>query len=233
MNDHCRYKCIMLNRKRGLNMIFNKRGMTLIELLISIVFVGIVLVFMFNMLNGLKNETNNNDYAYNNQANKIDAIHTIQKDLNAYILQGIQDNSVTDINLKFYFLKELNTKTANLYVSHKDNKTYVNYENVDGEKFSWEMKGANVDTCGKFTIYNVSNVLPSNSSISDELENNNYYFIIHINLYNDIYNERNNKDNNNQIDDLEISFYDYNYNLVNNNSYLTSKNNGTYNIGKC
>ena len=213
----------------------NNIGMTLIELLVSLVFVGIILVFMFAMLNGLKSETDNNNFAYNNQTNKIDAIHTIQNDLNKYTLLGIQDASTTDIFLKFYYLKGIENKTANLYISHNNSKNYLNYENVEGEKYSWEMKGADIDSCGKFTYFNesTSTNIYNEDIIAENNASNNYYFIIHLNIYNSNYHELNNINNNNIIDDLEITYSGYNYNLLNNVSYLTSKNNGTYNIGKC
>ena len=47
----------------------NNKGMTLVELLISIALIGIVLTFLFQMLNDLHLETENNNYAYNNQIN--------------------------------------------------------------------------------------------------------------------------------------------------------------------
>lgn len=213
----------------------NKKGMTLIELLVSIVFVGIILVFMFGMLNSLKNEAENSNFAYYNQTNKIDAIHTIEKDLNEYVLLGIESKSNSDINLNFHYLKGVDNKTAKLYFNTKNNKNYLNYENVDGEKYSWEMKGADIDTCGKFTIYNEGASVQefNEATLTENIVSNNYYFILHINLYNSKYHEQNNKNKNNIIDDLEIMYAGYNFDLQNNSSYLTSKNNGTYNIGKC
>lgn len=213
----------------------NNKGMTLIELLISLLFIGIILVFMFSMLNGLRKETDNNNFAYNNQVNKIDAIHTIQKDLNTYVLKGIEDKSVNSIELHFHYLKGNDNKTAKLSFSSKNNKNYLNYENVDGETFSWEMKGADIDSCGKFTIYNegASSYQYDENNLTESYVSNNYYFKIHINIYNSNYHEQNNKDKNNIIDDLEISYSDYNFNLDNNGAYLTSQNSGTYNIGKC
>ena len=202
----------------------NKKGMTLVELLVAIVFIGIILVFMFNLLSDLKNETGNNYFAYNNQVNKIDAIHTIQKDLNKYMLLGIEDQSNSNINIKFHYMRGNDEKIATLSSKKESNKYYLNYTDVEGVPYSWQMKNAELDLCGKFTIYNET---------KEENELKNYYFKMIFNIYNKQYSERNNKSNNNVIDDIEISYSGYNNDLASNSSYLTSKNNGTYNIGKC
>lgn len=210
----------------------NKKGMTLIELLITLVFVGMILVFIFSMLNGLRNETNNNNFAYNNQTNKVDAIHVIQQDLNTYALLGIEDKSNNNIFINFYYLKGEERVTAFLQTSTNGNKSYLSYKNVDGIDNTWEMKDANIDTCGKFTIYNEGiTVEDENNGLVGE--RNNYYFKININLYNKNYHEQNNKDKNNFVDDIEITYSDYNDYLESNSLYLTSKSNGTYNIGNC
>ena len=45
----------------------NKKGTSLIEVIISIALISIVLVFMIRLLIDLNNEENNNEYAVNNQ----------------------------------------------------------------------------------------------------------------------------------------------------------------------
>lgn len=210
----------------GLVYNMNRKGMTLIELLITVVFIGMILVFMFSLLNDLRDETDNNSFAYNNQVNKVDAIHEIEKDLNTYTLLGIKSKSPNKIDVDLYYLKGTDRKTANINVSTKGTsnvKYYINYKNVDGEKFSWEMKGAEIDTCGKFTIY---------KEVSEN-ELNSFYFKFNIPVYNMKYHELNNKSNNNLIDDLEVTYSGYTDDLESNNDYLTSKNNGTHNVGKC
>ena len=203
---------------------FNNKGMTLIELLITLVFVGIILVFMFSILNDLRNETDNNNFAYNNQVNKVDAIHVIQKDLNTYTLLGVQDVSVNDIRIDFHYLKGTDNKIAVLATSHDTNsdKYYLEYTNVDGEKYTWEMKDAEIDTCAKFTFYKENT----------DGDFDSYYFKLNINLYNKVYHEQNNKDKNNFVDDIEITYSGYNTDLEYKADYLTSKN-GTHDVGKC
>lgn len=215
----------------GDSMKLNKKGMTLMELLISIVLVGIVLTFLLQLLNDLENETENNNYAYNNQVNRTDVIYTVEKDLLKYTLLGVEDASSNGkIIIKFHYLKNdgvqtailtSDTKTYNDELGDEKTKYYFRYTSYDNEKYSWEMKGATIDTCGNFTYY-------INSSSS------NYYFKINIPLYNSTYHERNNKDKNNAVDDIEISYAGNKSDLITTNgNYLNGNSKVEKKIGNC
>jgi len=209
----------------------NCKGMTLLELLISIILVGIVLTFLFQLLIDLKGETTNNNYVYNNQLNRTEAIYTIQKDLNKYTLLGLKDSSVENsIAIEFDYIHAGETVTAVLTtdtVSATDEigenvtKYYLRYKSADGQNYSWEMKGAEIDTCGLFTYY-VDTV------------SNNYYFKLNIYLYNNIYHERNNKEINNAVDDIEITYAGSRADLImTNGDYLTGNKELEKKIGSC
>lgn len=209
----------------------NNKGLTLIELLVSIVLVGIVLTFLFQLLTDLQHETENNNYAYNNQINRTDVIYTIEKELQQYTLVGIKDVSTDDnIVLEFHYVGSNDTKITTLKSDYKEytdefgdkQKTYyLRYTDYNNEKHSWEMKGAILDTCGTFKYF------VSSSS-------NSYYFKINIPVYNKAYNERNNKDRNNAVDDIEITFADYKSDLnITNGTFLTGNNEVEQQIGIC
>lgn len=209
----------------------NKKGMTLIELLVSIVLIATVLTFLFQLLLDLKNETESNDFAYNNQVNRTEAINTIQKDLGIHTLTGVADKSSSgNFLINFYYKTEREYKTAVLKTESKTStdefgntikKYYLRYTSVDGEKYSWEMKGAEIDPCGSFTYY-----IDSLSS--------NYYFKLNIYLYNNVYHEKNSKDNNNTVDDIEITYSNLKDDLItSNSSYLTNSTKGVKKIGTC
>ena len=215
----------------GDNMKLNNKGMTLMELLVSIVLVGIVLTFLFQLLTDLQHETENNNYAYNNQVNRTDAIYTIEKDLQKYTLVGVKDASTNDnLVIEFHYIAGDGTKTTTLKSDFKEytdefgdtQKTYyLRYTDYNNEKYSWEMKGAILDTCGTFKYFI--------SSTSD-----NYYFKLNIPVYNKVYNERNNKDRNNAVDDIEITFADYKRDLrITNGAFLTGNNEVEQQIGIC
>lgn len=214
----------------------NKKGMTLIELLISIILVGLVLTFLLQLLNDLESETENNNYAYNNQVNRADIIYTVEKDLQKYNLTGVEWSlKEGNIIIKFNYIKEGGTAVAILesekssYIDEEfgDDKTkyYLKYTSYSGEKYSWEMKGATIDTCGSFK-YHIDN------------NSNSYYFILTIPVYNSVYNERNNKDKNNAVDDIEISYAGIKSDLdisksAKSGSYLTTKYSANEKIGPC
>lgn len=209
----------------------NSKGMTLMELLVSIVLVGIVLTFLFQLLTDLQHETENNNYAYNNQVNRTDAIYTIERDLQKYTLVGVRDVSTNgNIIIEFHFIAGDGTKITTLkseYNEYVDDlgdtqrTYYLRYTNYNNEKYSWEMKGATLDTCGTFKYY------IDNTSSS-------YYFKLNIPIYNKVYNERNNKNRNNAVDDIEITYADRKADLnVTNGTFLTGNNETEQQIGIC
>ena len=194
----------------GDSMKLNNKGMTLIELLVSIVIIGIILTFLFQLLNDLDHETNNNNYAYNNQVNRIDAIYAVQKDLQQYTLVGVENASKeNNITINFHFQKEGGEIFSTLYsdpyeytdeLGNSKTKYYLRYTSYSGEKYSWEMKGATLDTCVTFNYY----------------ENNS-----------------SNKDRNNVVDDIEIVYSGNKNDLKSDGKYLTGNNEYKGQIGNC
>lgn len=190
----------------------NNKGVSLLELLISIVLVGIVLVFMFQLLVDLRNETENNDFAFNNQVNRTELIYTIQKDLEKYPLMDLRNfNYTSGPSIIFTFYKadaSFEEIDSELILKKPVNgKYYIEYKSVDGNTYKWEMKDAKVDHCINYTGY---------------MDDNKYHFKINIKLYTE--HERNSETKNNTVDDIEISYvskkfpnYDhlgYNYGLL-------------------
>lgn len=183
------------------------------ELLISIVLIGIVLVFLFQLLVDLKNETKNNDFAFNNQVNRAEVINTIQKDLDRYLLVGIKSVSADSINLNFEFKIGAEIKIANLLADDKS----ISYINADGEKYKWQMKDASISQCADFLI-------------NRHWDSDKYYFKINIKVYNEHMN--NSEDRNNPIDDIEITYAGYQKNLISDIDYITEYSTDEQ-IGKC
>ena len=207
----------------------NNKGMSLMEILVTIILISLVVVFLFKLLIDLKDERSNNDFAYDNQINRAEAIYTIEKDLYTYSLRKIKkgDTSNNNGNLKLSFLYSVGTSSgpigreAVLDISKEDatneddTKYFVNYTSADGEKYSWEMKGAKIDSCGTFTYY---------------LSNNNYYFKLVLPIYNRPYHPKNNKTSNNPVDDFEISFAGQRGNLELSDDNLIKQAKGTIDI---
>ena len=211
----------------------DSKGLTLVELLISIVLVGIVIVFLFQILMDLKDEADNKDFAFDNQINRIEAVYAVQRDLNNYVLIGVEDKSEGDnIIIHFYFRKDSLTKTSTLSIENSskeikvnnsdDDKYYLNssilkYRSVDENNYKWNMKDAYIDKCGSFSY---------------QKDSSNYYFLLKLFVYNSVLNEKNSPSNNNVIDDIEISNAGLLLDLVSNENYLTYKT-GDQKVGSC
>ncbi len=200
----------------------SNKGMSLMELLISIALVGVVLVFIFQMLVDLKDEKETNNFVYNNQLNRIQAIKVVEDDLKNHTLVGIEDKSnSSSLIINFYYKQKSTIKTAVMKIEKKTSggKTdyYFRYTSFDNVKSSWKMEDARVNKCGSFAFYK-----------GDKY----YYFKLNLFIYNEPTNDRNNETNNNYVDDIEI-IYTGNASSLDNTkySYLNNKGNKTTKIG--
>ena len=144
----------------------NKKGLTLVELLISIVLVGIVIVFIFELLNDLKTEADNTDYALANQFNHIEIVNAIENDLNHYTLFDIVEKSNSNnnnfLNLEFVFWNIDSTNSEKVIATlttykNENDKYFVEYTNYDQETTTWEMKDAIIDPVEEFSYRKDSN----------------------------------------------------------------------------
>ncbi len=197
--------------------VLNNKGLSLIEILVSITLISTILVFLVQLLNNLESETANNNFAYDNQLNRAEIIKTIEDDLLNNNLIGITNNSHDNINISFDFLDNL---SATLTSTIKDDKYILKYIASNGEKHSWTMEGAEIDPCFNFTFHN-------------DLATNNYYFKLNIYIYNKPFHKRNNKDVNNAIDDIEITYSSNSNFLSKDPKYLTIDSNSDKNINSC
>ena len=69
----------------------NKKGNTLIELVISIALMSVILISIVRLLVDLNNTNTNNVYAKNNQINRSEILRAIESDLNNKVLVNIND----------------------------------------------------------------------------------------------------------------------------------------------
>jgi len=78
----------------------NNKGMTLVELIISVALISVVVGFLFKVVLDVKYEKDNPGYASNNQINRAEIIKTIQSELLAYGLNEVSVDSSKN-NLEF------------------------------------------------------------------------------------------------------------------------------------
>ena len=158
------------------------------------------------MLSDLQNESNNNNFANNNQINRTEIIYEVQKDFQEYNLIGITTNTNTD-EIKFYYN---DNKTSVINMEIDNGKYYINYTSVDGFKTKWEMKDAMFGDIQKENI---------------RVENSEKFAVkITIPIYNNPINENNYSDKNNAIDDIEITYVGLTADIDNNitNNFLNN-----------
>lgn len=132
----------------------NKRGVTLLELLISISLISIVLLLLLKVMISLENINNNTNYASSDEIQRTEIIKAIEEDFLNKKLNGLKINqNANDTTLTFTFLdgSEENLKIENKKITYKDS-------------YSLKSENATYDLCPKYDYI--------------ELEDNLYYLKI-------------------------------------------------------
>lgn len=166
----------------------NKKGTTLMELLISIALISVVLVFMIRLLVDINNSETNNDYAKDNQINRAEIIKMIETDLNNKEIVNIDDTGSNSNNLIIVF--EFSDEAKSTITATTDSLVYENEE----ETRRWTMIDA--------SIY-INNVKVSYSA--DTKESGKKYYSLEIDIEIHTLNDNNKYGNNNRLDDIIIT----------------------------
>lgn len=166
----------------------NKKGSTLLELIISIALISVVLVFLMRLLVDLNNTETNNNYAKKNQINRAEIIRVVENDLNNNTITDINATESTEDNLKIQF-KFKNGKTSVI----KATKDKFTYTSSDESVRTWSIDGGTIYT-GK------ANVMYA----GDELNDGIYTLQIDIEVH--TVNDKNKLGSNNLLDDILISY---------------------------
>ena len=101
----------------------NNRGISLLELIISLSLISIVLILVYSLLVNVSNEVDNTNYASNNQLNRVEIIKTVENDLTNNSLDNIE---VSNNTLSFIFDKGV----SSLNVLNENNKYYLSYIDI-------------------------------------------------------------------------------------------------------
>ena len=127
----------------------NNKGLTLIEILVSIALIAIILVFIFTLLADLKNE----DYLSSSKGidglNRTEVIHLIENDFIERNLSRMEQNNCgNDLCLTFYFA-DGGSKSLKVY------EKYIVYDNERWTLESGNFIVANTHYC-KLSNFNES-----------------------------------------------------------------------------
>lgn len=186
----------------------NNKGVTIVELLVSLALLSVVLMFLYNLLSNVTFEKNTDFIANANQANRIDIINTIEHDL-------LNDNDISIDESQTTVTRLVLKGTKNYIISITEN-TLVYYVNNDIQN-TWKIKGGklgeincentlggtttsdNITEC-KSDSYNTSIVCTDNVTSLDSIKITECTIPVYTT------NVDNSKENNNTLDDITFSF---------------------------
>lgn len=170
---------------------FNKKGTTLVEVIISIALISIVLAFMIKLLIDINNTDTNNKYAKGNQIKRAEIIRTIENDIKDKVITQITNNT-TDKTIEIKYNDNSSSK-----ISLTD-KT-VKYTDTNNKTEKWTLDEGTIYTDNITINLNYNNSLGSDSI---------YALLIDIEIH--TANENNTVGKNNTIDDILINYIGYN-----------------------
>lgn len=186
----------------------NNKGVTIVELLVSLALLSVVLMFLYNLLSNVTFEKNTDFIANANQANRIDIINTIEHDL-------LNDNDIS--------IDESQTNVTRLVLKGSKNykiliteNTFAYYVNNDIQN-TWKIKG------GKLGEINCENTFGGTTTSDNVTECKSDSFDTPIDCTDNLNaldsikitectipvyttNVDNSKENNNTLDDITFSF---------------------------
>lgn len=124
----------------------NKRGVTILELLISISLISIVILLLIKVMFSLDKINNDDTYASSDEIGRTEIIKNIESDFLKLKLKGIE------------IKKESNTIISFIYENEtKDLKIEKNKITYDNETKSLESKNATYDLCPKYEYVEIDN----------------------------------------------------------------------------
>lgn len=130
----------------------NNKGITLIELIISVSLISVVLVFLFQMFVDVRYSDNRTNYSRVNQQNRAIIIKTVQDDFLNYKLTGLTSEGSTSSKFVIKFSFGSSPSTSTLTVTSDT----VTYTSVDSQTEKWTIPSGS----GKYNVqcvkYNIA-----------------------------------------------------------------------------
>ena len=184
----------------------NNKGVTIVELLVSLALLSVVLMFLYNLLSNVTFEKNTDFIANSNQANRI-WLNTLQ--INIKPILGKMKNQTTE---NILVLK--GTKTYKIMITENTLAYYVN----NSIQNTWKIKGGKLGkiNCenskgGTNTVNNAIECKGDKGSLNITCPSNAITALDSIKITEctiPVYTENidNSKENNNTLDDITFSF---------------------------
>lgn len=192
----------------------NNKGITLVELIVSISLISIVIMFLFRLLVDIRYSENSTDFNRANQQTRAVILKTIQEDFLERKVVGLVDRTQNEGEFVVEF--SYGDHTTGRLMILVDSVTYTN--NAGTEK--WNLEHETEGTRLGINCVSYSTSLPLN------LEGEFFYMKMTIPV---IVNAR----KKNYIDDLELFYLGEKKDLLDDNAFPNTSSLGYYNANQC
>lgn len=121
----------------------DNRGITLIELIISIALISVVIMFLFRLLVDVRYSDNNTDFDRENQQTRAIIVKTVQQDFLERKLIGLTDQntpSLSDRLVVDFSYADGTTGTLSISVDSSNGEQFISYRNAQGTEKWWLLK---------------------------------------------------------------------------------------------
>lgn len=117
----------------------NKKGMTLLEIIISIALISVVMLFLFSLLNDIQYESKHSSYAKDFLVSRATIIKDVQEDILNNNITNVMPVNVDTNKTTLNFFVGSDPSNMNLEVESKK----ITYKNAAGEKESFSLSNDN------------------------------------------------------------------------------------------
>lgn len=187
----------------------DKKGFTMTELMVSIAIIAVVMVFLVKMLIDVRYDNRNELYDTKNQINRAEIIKTIQNDLDKKVITSINDRESADNKLVININTDYNT-TAIIEAVTQDGEEYIRYKSTSNKNYKWMIERNNKETYIKKNDIVLSVIECSNEGKTEKEPNcDTQDKIIRINIPIIIDNSTLRRDNDSQMDNIILTFYNH------------------------
>lgn len=184
----------------------SKKGFTMTELIVSIAIIAVVMIFLVNLLVDIRYDNKNELYDTKNQINRAEILKTIQNDLDGKNITSITDNGSTQDKLVI----NINTDKGNVQINASSNS--ISYKSSDNKTTKWTLEKNNDETYIQTTNAKLKVITCNNSATCDVKDK-----IITINIPIIVDKSDLRKNNDSQMDNIILTFYNYSENSIESN----------------
>lgn len=116
----------------------NKKGMTLLEIIISIALISVVMLFLFSLLNDIQYESKHSSYAKDFLVSRATIIKDVEEDILNNNITNVMQVSAGEGKVNLNFFRD-DTSLMSIEVESKK----ITYKNAAGEKESFSLSNDN------------------------------------------------------------------------------------------